>query len=106
MRRIILAVVAASLVLPLALVLPFAAGCDRKPKAQAPGGGSGGAAGPLKTVGVSFDTLQTEYWVASMDTIKAELAAGEVMLKHLGSGEQARVAVAAAGPAARGLLQG
>ena len=68
MRRIILAVVAAI------LVLPFATGCDRKPDAQAPGGGSGGSAGPLKTVGVSFDTLQTEYWVASLDTIKAELA--------------------------------
>ncbi len=37
---------------------------------------------------------------------ETELAAGEVTLKHLGSGEQARVAVAAAGPAARGLLKG
>jgi inositol transport system substrate-binding protein len=26
------------------------------------------------TVGVSFDTLQTEYWVASMDALRAELA--------------------------------
>jgi inositol transport system substrate-binding protein len=26
------------------------------------------------TIGVSFDTLQTEYWVASMDALRAELA--------------------------------
>jgi inositol transport system substrate-binding protein len=26
------------------------------------------------TIGVAFETLQTEYWVASMDTLKAELA--------------------------------
>ncbi len=35
---------------------------------------------------------------------ETELAAGEVTLKHLGSGEQTRVAIDAAGPAARGLL--
>jgi len=37
---------------------------------------------------------------------ETELAAGEVTLKHLGSGEQVKVAIAAAGPAARGLLGG
>lgn len=30
------------------------------------------------TVGVSFETLQTEYWVASFETLKAELAAKNV----------------------------
>ncbi len=34
-----------------------------------------GAAGPEKmTVGVAFETLQTEYWVAGFEAIKAELA--------------------------------
>ena len=37
---------------------------------------------------------------------ETELAAGEITLKHLGSGEQTRVAIAAAGPAARVLLKG
>ena len=37
---------------------------------------------------------------------ETELAAGELTLKHLGSGEQVKVAVAAAGPVARGLLGG
>jgi len=51
----------------LALGLATFAGCDSQ------SGDTPAATGPLKTVGVSFDTLQTEYWVASMDTIKAEL---------------------------------
>ncbi len=37
---------------------------------------------------------------------EAELAAGEVTLKNLASGQQTRVAIAAAGPAARELLRG
>ena len=42
-------------------------------------GGSGGSASSSAsskkpTIGVSFETLQTEYWVASMETLKAELA--------------------------------
>jgi len=37
---------------------------------------------------------------------ETELAAGELTLKHLGSGEQTRVAIAEAGTAARGLLRG
>jgi inositol transport system substrate-binding protein len=30
------------------------------------------------TIGVSFETLQTEYWVASFETLKAELAARDI----------------------------
>lgn len=37
---------------------------------------------------------------------ETELAAGEITLKHLGSGEQSRVAIAAAGEAARKLIAG
>lgn len=63
----------------LTLALALGPGCDRKSgdgTTPAPGSTAGGssAAGPLKTVGISFDTLQTEYWVASMNTLKAELA--------------------------------
>lgn len=50
----------------IAVVLP---GCDRPPSASAPAATSGGAE-PL-TIGVVFETLQTEYWVAGFDAIKA-----------------------------------
>ncbi len=49
-----------SIILPLLVVL--LAGCGEK------AGGSG-----QRTVGVAFETLQTEYWVAGFDAIKAEL---------------------------------
>src|SRR5688500_10993955 len=49
--------------------------CDRS-------GSSGGGGGKKMVIGVSFDTLQTEYWVASRDAIEAEIKArgAEMML--------------------------
>src|SRR5687768_15873264 len=49
------------------------AGCDRRDSA-------GGSKKPV--IGVAFDTLQTEYWVASRDAIEAEIKArgGEMLL--------------------------
>jgi ABC-type sugar transport system substrate-binding protein len=41
------------------------------------GAGPGGSDGRL-TVGLAFETLQTEYWVAGFDAIKAELAARDI----------------------------
>src|SRR5687767_4168358 len=40
------------------------------------GGGAASSSAPSKkpTIGVSFETLQTEYWVGRMDPLKAELA--------------------------------
>ena len=43
--------------------------CD-KPGEATPGG----AAGKQLTIGVNFETLQTEYWVAGFEALKAELA--------------------------------
>ncbi|MBI4580523.1 MAG: sugar ABC transporter substrate-binding protein [Planctomycetes bacterium] len=54
-------------VLALLLVLTWAAGCRRSGSATQP------ASGKRPTVGVAFETLQTEYWVASLDAVKAEL---------------------------------
>lgn len=43
------------------------------------------------TVGVSFDTLQTEYWVASFETLKAELAARDIrVLTAVADGDASR----------------
>lgn len=53
------------LTLSAILPLPFLSGC---------GDGDSGSSGDGKlTVGVAFETLQTEYWVAGFDAIKAEL---------------------------------
>jgi ABC-type sugar transport system substrate-binding protein len=41
------------------------------------GSGPGGSDGRL-TVGLAFETLQTEYWVAGFNAIKAELAARDI----------------------------
>ncbi|MGE3308921.1 MAG: sugar ABC transporter substrate-binding protein [Limisphaerales bacterium] len=57
----------------LAIVLLVAAslaGCER-PANQSPANDAGNA--PQLTVGVNFETLQTEYWVAGFEAIKAEL---------------------------------
>lgn len=50
------------------LVMVALLGCD---KSNSPDTASGG--GKKLTVGVAFETLQTEYWVAGFEAIKAEL---------------------------------
>lgn len=53
----------------LTLLLLIFSGCDKKDSGPSP-------SGPKKpVVGVAFDTLQTECWVASRDAIKDELTA-------------------------------
>ena len=53
--------------LVVSVVLLLASGCNKND-------GSTSAGGEKKlTVGVAFETLQTEYWVAGFDAIKAEL---------------------------------
>lgn len=51
-----------------------------------------GSAGPRPvTVGVAFETLQTEYWVASFETLKAELAAKNIrVLEAVADGDSNR----------------
>jgi inositol transport system substrate-binding protein len=48
--------------------IAIAIGCDRNDPAS-----SGGSKKPV--IGVAFDTLQTEYWVASRDAIESEIKA-------------------------------
>jgi inositol transport system substrate-binding protein len=59
----------------LALALLGAApACKRKqPAVDTPGAGGPGAERPL-TIGVAFETLQTEYWMASFEEMKRALA--------------------------------
>jgi ABC-type sugar transport system substrate-binding protein len=55
--------------------------------------GCGGGSGDSKqvTVGVAFETLQTEYWKASFDTLKEELAAKDVkVLEAIADGDANR----------------
>jgi len=47
----------------------FISGCDPASPPQSTTSGSG----KTRTVGVAFETLQTEYWVAGFEAIKAEL---------------------------------
>lgn len=63
-----------------ALIVVGHIACDRDGGAASTAGPSTGPAGSAPatgtiTIGIAFDTLQTEYWVASMNTLKAELAA-------------------------------
>ena len=53
------------------LILLGLAGCD---KSDSGAGGASGAdpAAQTLTLGVAFETLQTEYWVAGYEAIKAE----------------------------------
>lgn len=52
-------------------------------------GGDGGA--KQMTIGVSFETLQTEYWVASFEAIKADLARRNIgMLEAIADGDANR----------------
>ena len=53
------------------LLVSVLVGCG-KPANETPAGGDTEA--PRLTVGVNFETLQTEYWVAGFEAIKAELA--------------------------------
>jgi len=80
----VLAKALAAVVLTLGLLFAASA-CDRKGDAASGGGGKK----PL--IGVSFDTLQTEYWVASRDALEAEIKArGAEMLIAVANNDAAR----------------
>ena len=58
-------------------------------KSDSPAGSSG--AGKQRTVGVAFETLQTEYWVAGLEAIRAELQKrGISMLEAVADGDASR----------------
>lgn len=64
----------------MALLLPFllfaaSAGCN-----PSSSGGLDSSGAKRKTVGVAFETLQTEYWVAGFEAIKDELAKRDIQV--------------------------
>ncbi len=74
--------------LPVLLLLPLAllAGCSK----STPPTGPGTAARPL-VIGVAFETLQTEYWVAGFEAIRADLKQrGYPMLEAVADGDTNR----------------
>jgi inositol transport system substrate-binding protein len=61
-------------ILPLLVALAwFFTGCDASKPSASPAGG-----GKQLTIGVCFETLQTEYWVAGFNAIKEELKARNI----------------------------
>jgi len=57
----------------VATLLLSGCGPSETPSSQAPAPTPAGGSAPAKTIGVAFETLQTEYWVAGFEAIKAEL---------------------------------
>lgn len=77
-------------VLLAALTTLLLAGCGKPdpaaaaPDAKVPEGG-------VRTIGVAFETLQTEFWVAGFDRLKADCAAqGITMLEGVADGDASR----------------
>ena len=67
----------------LTLLFSLLAGCDKKNS-----GGSTPAGAKKTTIGVAFDTLQTEYWVASKDALESEIKARDAeMLLAVANGD-------------------
>lgn len=66
------------------------AGCD---KSDSPGAATQAppTPGQVKTIGVAFETLQTEFWVAGFDKLKADCAAkGVTMLEAVADGDASK----------------
>lgn len=80
---------------PLAAVAAlFLAGCDRPSESGSAPPAPGtpiSAPGQVKTVGVAFESLMTEFWVAAFDKMKADCAArGITMLEAVADGDTAK----------------
>jgi len=72
------------------IVMAALTGCG---KPDAPGAATQPptAVGQVKTIGVAFETLQTEFWVAGFDKLKAECAAkGITMLEGVADGDASK----------------
>ena len=60
-------------------------------KPEPAGGSAGGTAEKQLTVGVCFETLQTEFWVAALDAFKTELAKRNIkMIQAIADGDANR----------------
>jgi ABC-type sugar transport system substrate-binding protein len=67
------------------LGLLLGGGCGRAPESTQEGGGK------RLTIGVNFETLQTEYWVAGFEAIRSELdKRGIVMVDSIADGDSSR----------------
>ncbi|HXG48100.1 MAG TPA: sugar ABC transporter substrate-binding protein [Methylomirabilota bacterium] len=78
------------LLVSCALAALLVAGCNRS---ETPGNAPAtpAATGQVKTIGVAFETLQTEFWVAAFDKLKADCAAkGITMLEAVADGDTGR----------------
>jgi len=66
-------------------------GCDQRPTpSRGTGAGSAASAQPL-TIGVSFETLQTEFWVAALKAFESELGRRNIqMLQAIADGDANR----------------
>lgn len=78
----------------LAILTWLLTGCGRsgspEPASSSPSAASQ-TASPIKTIGVAFETLQTEFWVAAWDKLKADCAAkGITMLEGVADGDAAK----------------
>lgn len=77
-----------------ALAVMLLSGCDRPTPAVETSNtppAPASAPGAVKTIGVAFETLQTEFWVAAWDQLKADCAArGITMLEGVADGDAGR----------------
>jgi ABC-type sugar transport system substrate-binding protein len=72
----------------VALAILFVSACS---KSDAPAAGAAKSSGQSLTIGVAFETLQTEFWVAGLDAIRAELKKrGHTMLEAVADGDANR----------------
>jgi inositol transport system substrate-binding protein len=67
------------------------AGCTKSDSPSSGVSGSSATAGQKLTIGVAFETLQTEYWVAGFEAIRADLKQrGYTMLEAVADGDTNR----------------
>lgn len=82
-----------ALITGLVAVLLLLAGCGQSESAAREKSSSPSPSGPgaVKTIGVAFETLQTEFWVAGFDKLKSECKARNItMLEAVADGDAAR----------------
>ncbi len=73
------------------LAAAWLAGCGRSDAPAPAPPPAAGSAGPALTIGVSFETLQTGFWVASLDAFKAELGRRNLkMIQAIADGDANR----------------
>ena len=73
------------------LAVSLLAGCGKSEAPTTSTAATPAAPGKVKTVGVAFETLQTEYWIAGFEAIKAELKKRDItMLEAVADSDASR----------------